>query len=177
MATRQLKAMIEKGTHEVGNLSSIQVRTLNHGALVGTADIDNYTLVELGFNAENERICKQLSDETVKSYLIASPEARYLGEEMVDFYNAVGERARIIYLDEGLRFDTSAFTKNAGVTEIVNGQVAHFDAATKKFMVSAAGSAHADYAGAKAKFLVVADEDDSDYNLGKAVIRLEVTES
>lgn len=177
MATRMLKALTEKGNYHVGNLCSIKIRTLAHGALVEGADIDNFTLVELDFNADGERICKQLSDVTKKSYLIASPEMLYLGEQMVDFYNAVGERARIVYLDEGVRFDTSAFSKNVGVTEIKNGQVAHFDPVTKVFIISNAGAAHADYANAKAKFLVVSDEADMDYTLGKATVRLEVLES
>jgi hypothetical protein len=177
MATRQLQALTTKGNHEVGNLNSMKVRTLNHGALVNTADIDNFTIVELGFDADGERICKQLSAVANKSYLIASPEARYMGEEFVDFYNAVGERARIVFLDTGLRFDTSAYSKNSGVTDIVNGLVAHFDPATKKYIVSTSASPHASYSTASAKFLVVASEGDADYTLGKATIKLEVTAS
>jgi len=177
MATRQLSTLTQKGNYPVGNLCSIKIRTLAHGALVDTADIGNFTLVELGFNADGERTCKQLSAVNKKSYLIASPEKRFLGEAMVDFYNAVGERARIVYLDEGVRFDTSAYTLNAGVTQIANGQVAHFDPATKTFIISAAGTPHADYANAKAKFVVVSDEDDLDYTLGKPTVRLEVLES
>lgn len=174
MATRQQQVLITKGNHEVGNLNSIKVRTIAHGAIVNGEDIDNYTLVELGFDANGERTCTQLSAATKKSYLIASPEARFMGEELVDFYNAVGERARIVILDEGVRFDTSAYSLNAGVSAVANGLVAHFDTATKKFILSTAGSAHANYATASAKFTVVSNEADMMYLAGKPVVRLEV---
>lgn len=170
MATRQLKVLTEKGNHAVGNLNSLKVRTLAHGAIVDGADIDNFTLVELGFNADGERICKQLSAVDKKSYLIATPEARYMGEELVDFYNAVGEYARIVYLDEGLRFETSAYSG-----EPENGKVAHFDPSTKKFIIH--DGSHADYVNAKAKFLVVSSEEDLAYTNGQPLVRLEVIES
>lgn len=178
MGTRQMKALVEKGTHHVGNLNSLKVKTVAHGAIVTGGDIDNFLSVELGFNAEGERTCKVLSDVTKKSYLIAAPEARYLGEQLVDFYNAEGEEVRIVLFEEGYtRFDTSAYTLNTGVTEIKNGQVAHFDPASKTYIISAAGSAHADYATAKTKFVVVANEEDLEYTNGKACVRLEVAEA
>lgn len=170
MTTRLLDALKKKGTHAVGNLASIKVRTLNHGAKVEGEPIDNFTLVELDFNEDGERVCRQLSDVTKKGYLIASPEARYLGEDLTDFYNDVGEYARIVYLDEGLRFDTSAFEGEA-----VNGKVAHFDPATKKFIIH--DGTHADFANAKAKFLVVGSEEEVGYHLGVPLVRLEVIES
>ncbi|WP_025912072.1 hypothetical protein [Priestia flexa] len=173
MGTRVLDAFSNRGNHEVGNLSSLKIRTLTNGALV-VGNIDNFTAVELGFDADGERVAKQLSDVTKKTYLIASPERRYLGEELVDFYNAEGERARIVFFDEGFRFDTSAFSKNTGVTEIKNGQVAHFDPATKKYIISAADTPHADYATADKKFLVVSEESNLEYTCGKPLVRLEV---
>lgn len=171
MATDVLKALTEAGTRTVGNLNSLKVRTLAHGAKVDTADVDNFTIVELGFNADGERICKQLSNVGFKSYLIATPEARYMGEELSKFYNAVGEYARIVYLDEGLRFETSAFTLS-GVAAITNGLNAHFDPATKKFLIH--DGSHLDYANAEAKFLVVSNEEDMEYTNGFAQVRLEV---
>ena len=175
MATRQTALLKQRGTHHVGNLNSLKVRTLPHGAKVVDADIDNFTLVELDFEAETgERVCRQLSDVTKKGYLIATPENRMMGEELVDFYNAVGEYARIVFLDEGLRFETSAFTLNTDVTEIKNGYVAHFDPATKTFIISNPASPHADYANAKDKFLVVNSEEDLEYTNGKPLVRLEV---
>jgi hypothetical protein len=176
MATRQQIVLKTKGTHEVGNLNS--VKTVNHGALVITADIDNFTLGELGFDANGERTVKQLAAIANKAYLVASPEARYMGEELVDFYNAVGERARIVVLEPAYtRFDTSAFTLNTGVTAVVNGLVAHFDVATKKYILSTAGTPHANYAGSSAQFVVVSDEDDMEYSLGKVTVTLEVSKA
>jgi hypothetical protein len=178
MATRQSQLLKAKGTHEVGNLNSLKVKTVAHGAIVINADIDQFTLGELGFDANGERTVKQLSAKDKKAYLVASPEARYMGEELVDFYNAVGERARIVVLEPNYtRFDTSAFTLNAGVSAVANGLVAHFDVASKKYILSAAGTPHADYAGSSAQFVVVSDEEDMEYSLGKATIRLEVTKA
>lgn len=175
MGSRILKAFTEKGTHAVGNLNSLKIKTVANGAIVVGADVDNFTLVELGFNADGERTAKQLSDKANKAYLIASPETRYLGEAYVDFYNEVGERVRVVIFEPGYtRFETSAFKKNTGVTAITNGQVAHFDVASKKFIISKADSAHADYADSSAQFLVVNNEEDMEYTLGAPMVRLEV---
>lgn len=176
MASRLLKAMQEVGKHSTGNLNSLKVKTLAHGALIEGADVDNFTMVELGFNAEGVRTAKQLSDATKKGYLVATPEERYLGEAVTDFYNAVGDRARIVVLEEAYtRFDTSAFKLDAAVTEVKKGQLAHFDVASKKFVIHA--GAHADYEGAKAKFLVVNNEEDMQYTQGQPLVRLEVIEA
>lgn len=171
MTTRQLKAFEEVGNHAIGNLNSLHVKTVAHGALVEGADIDNFTLGELAFNADGERTVKQLAAVGNKSYLVAAPETRYMGEAMGDFYNAVGERVRVVVLEEGYtRFDSSAFT---GTPE--NGKVAHFDPATKKFLIH--DGTHVDYAGAKAKFLVVSNEDDIVYTSGQPLCRFEVIEA
>ena len=178
MATRQTKVMLEKGNHEVGNLNSIKVKTLAHGALVVDSPIDNYTWVELGFDADGERTVKQLSDKGNKGYLIASPELRNMGEELVDFFNDVGERPRIVIPEQDYtRFDTSAFSLNAGVTEIKEGQVAHFDVATKKYIISNAAAPHVDYVDSYNQFLVVNGEDDLEYVAGKATVRLEISKA
>lgn len=175
MATKTQVSLTQKEYHAIGNLNSLKVKTVANGALVEGANVDNFTLVELGFNADGERTAKQLSAKDKKAYLIASPETRYLGEELGEFYNAVGERSRIVILEPGYtRFDTSAFTKNDGVTTIANGQVAHFDVATKKFIISDPASAHADFSGSSAQFLVVSNEDDIVYTLGQPTVRLEV---
>lgn len=173
MASDILKALTQEGTHSVGNLNSLKIKTVANGAIVEGADIDNFTLGELGFNADGERTVKQLSANDKKAVLVASPETRYLGEEITKFYNAVGDRVRCVILEEGYtRFETSAFTKNAGVTEITNGLVAHFDVATKKFIIH--DGTHADYATASAQFLVVNNEEDMQYTLGKPMVRFEV---
>lgn len=177
MATQRQAQLTNPAKHAVGNLNSLKVKTLAHGAIC-TEDIDNFTLVELGFNADGERTCSQLTDVTKQSYLIASPEVRYMDEGIDEFYNGTGERARIVILEPNYtRFETSAFSLNAGVTEVQNGQVAHFDPATKKFIISDAGTPHVDYANAKAKFLVVNNEEDMSYTLGAAMVRLEVIEA
>jgi len=187
MATRIMKAYEEKGQHSVGNLNSIKVKTVAHGA-IATEDVDNFTAVELGFNAEGERTFSQLTDVTKKTYLVAAPEIRYMGEEMVDFFNGAGDRARIVVLESAYtRFESSAFTLDSGdatatparsaVVSINNGQVAHFDPTSKKFIVSASTTSHPDYATASAKFLVVANEEDLDYTLGAQTVRLEVQEA
>ncbi len=178
MASDILKALQQVGTHAVGNLNSLKIKTVANGAVVEGADIDNFTLGELGFNANGERTVKQLSANDKKAVLVAAPETRYLGEEITKYYNAVGERVRCVILEAGYtRFETSAFTKNTGVTEIANGQVAHFDVATKKFIISAVGSEHIDYATASAKFLVVNNEEDIQYTFGVPMVRLEVIEA
>ncbi|MGG2091249.1 hypothetical protein AB1283_00600 [Bacillus sp. S13(2024)] len=178
MATRQSALLAQKGNHAVGNLNSIKVKTLAHGALVTGADIDNFTLVEVGFDANGERTCKQLSAKDKKAYLIATPEARYMGEDLVDFYNAVGERARLVIPEPGhTRFDTSAFTLNTGVSAVANGLVAHFDVTTKKYILSSAATPHTDYAGSSAQFVVVSNEDDMNYSLGLPTVRLEVSKA
>lgn len=175
MASRMLDVFTVQGTHAVGNISSWKIRTLPYGAIVDGASIDNFTWCELGFNAEGERICKQLSAKATKGYLIAAPERRYItGEQMCDFYNGVGEPARIVLPDLGVRFETSAYTLNTGVTEIVNGLVAHFDVATKKFIISDSTAAHADYATSANQFLVVATDLETDAIDGYSVVRLEI---
>lgn len=176
MASRVLDALTKQGNHIVGNISSWKKRVLPNGALVEDLAIDNYTIVELGFDAEGERICKQLTAVANKGYLIASPERMYVGgEQLADFYNAKGERARIVFLDEGFRFETSGFAMNTGVTEVKNGMVAHFDPATKKFIISDATAPHADYATARDKFAVVNFEEDIDYVIDEQpLVRLEV---
>jgi hypothetical protein len=189
MASRLLDALKTVGTHEVGNLNSWNVKVLPYGAIVTTAAVDNFTLVELGFNSDGERTCKQLAAKGNKAYLVAAPEERFVeGEQMVDFYNAVDDRARVVIMEPYYtRFDTSAFALDEGdaeasparaeVTTIANGQVAHFDVTSKKFIISAAATPHPDYAGSSAQFIVVSDETDMAYLCGKATIRLEVTKA
>lgn len=152
-----------KGTgkvkHAVGNLAGWNFSTINQGAIVEGADIDNFTLVELGFNADGDRVCKQLSDKTKPAYLIASVERVFefgvFTESLSDFFNAIGERARIVVLERGKHFDSSAYSLNAGVVTPTKGMVAHFDVATKKFIISASATPHADYATSSVKLLVV----------------------
>ena len=160
MTTSILKAMTSEGTHAVGSINSIQVKTLAHGAKVTDAPVDNWTLVELaGFNEEGERLCKAVTAKDKKAYLVASVEQRFLGEDIGHFYNDVDEFIRPVLLEaDYTRFEASNFTLNALVTEVKCGQVAHFDVATKKFIISEAGSAHVDYATSAYQFAVIQQE-------------------
>lgn len=175
MASRLVDVYSEQGNHVVGNLNSWKIRVMPYGAIVDSAPIDNFTWVELDFNEDGERICKQLSDVEKKGYLIAAPEKRYIsGEQMCDFYNAVGEHARIVLPDLGVRFETSAYALNEGVTEMKNGMVAHFDPKTKKYIVSDAAAPHADYEKAANQFMVVATDMETDLIDDQSLVRLEI---
>lgn len=167
MATELEKALNQYKKRTTGAVNSWKVRTLSHGAKV-IEEMDNFILGELGFDENGERTVKPLSDVANKGYLVATVERRYMGEPIDAFYNAVGDRARVIYLDEGLRFETSAFEG----TDVANGRFAHFNPATKKFILH--DGSHADYAGAVDKFVVVNHEDDLEYTQESAQIRLEV---
>lgn len=174
MATRQLKALIEKGNHEVGALNSLKVKTLAHGA-IATEDMDNFLMGEVGFDTDGERTVSILTDSTKPGYIIASPEARYMGEELVDFYNAEGERVRLVVPEaQYTRFQTSAFKKADGVTEIKAGQVAYFNTTDKKYEIFEAGTEDAGFTGAATKFTVVESESDMEYLVGKEMVKLEV---
>lgn len=173
MATNQFRAMQERGNHEVGTLKSLQVRTLVNGA-VAEVDMDNYILGEVSFNTNGVRVIKPLSDSTKKGYLVATPERLTMGEHLVDFFNGKGEDVRPVIQEEGVVFETSAFSLNSGVSAIKNGLVAHFDVATKKFILSDASSAHTDYAAAHDKYIVTGEESYESRWLGKPTVTLEV---
>lgn len=174
MATRLFDTISTRGTHEVGQLNTKWTVHMVNGA-IADEDIENYTLVELFYDSGILK-CKQLTDETKKGYLVTTVEEDQLmdGEEYLDFYNAEGEIVRITDVTEqkNSRFETSAFSKNAGVTTIAKGYVAHFDPTTKKYIVSNPASAHADYAGAASKFEVVDEDSELGYALDKTTIRL-----
>ncbi|MFJ3388771.1 hypothetical protein [Lysinibacillus sp. NPDC086135] len=172
MTTKAFKALTEKDLHTVGNVTSSHdyLQDIPHGAIM-TEDVDNFTLVELGFNADGERTATPLSDKTKKGYLVASPERRYLGESLGEFYNGKGERGRILIQKEGIRFDASNFDAKA-VKDIKAGQVAHFDIDTKEFVIS--DGTHADFETAGNKYTVVLSENDIQYTLGQPTVRFEV---
>lgn len=176
MATQYLKALTQEGTHAVGSINVIQVETLAHGAKVITAPVDNWTLVELAGYDEEGALCKQVTAQNKVAYLVGTPEQRFLGEDIAHFFNDIGEFVRPIVLKPHYtRFETSGFTLNTGVTEVVKGQVAHFDVTTKKYIISAAGTPHADFATAGYKFEVVGDLDDTAGNFDQPTVRLMVT--
>jgi len=174
MATRLFDAISQKGNHEIGSLNTKWTVHMTNGA-EAIENIENYTLVETFY--ENGILkCKYLTDVEKKGYLVTTVEEDQLmeGETYVDFYNAKGEIVRLtdVKAQPNTRFETSAFTKNADVTEIRKGYVAHFDPFTKKYIVSDPAFPHADYAKAVNKFEVVDEDSDFGYAFDKPTIRL-----
>ena len=176
MSSRIRDAIFTRGNHQVGTLNTLWPEPLANGAKA-LADFDNFILVErAGYDTDGNITCQPLSAVTNKGYLVATVEEEHLltefGETYVDFYNATGEMVNLIILRTGVRFETSAFTKNTGVTTMTKGMVAHFDPTSKTFIISAAGTPHADYATAVNKFELVHEDSDFGYNIGKATVRL-----
>ena len=173
MATAILKSRTEDGKHAVGSINSIQVKTLANGARITGAEVDNWTLVELaGFNEDGERLCKAVTAADKMAYLVATPEQRFLGEDIAHFFNDVDEFARLVLFEAGYtRFEASNYSLGSGVTEVECGQVAHFDPATKKFIILASDTEDTDYVAAKYKFEVVADLNDTAGNFLQPTVR------
>lgn len=174
MATAILKELANEGKHTVGSLNTIQTKTLAHGAKVAEAAVDNWTLIELAeFDDEGTRLCKALSAKDKPAYLVATPEQRYLGEDIGHFYNDVDEVIRPVVLESYYtRFEASNFTLNTGVTEVEKGQVAHYDVATKKYIISDKATPHADFAASTFQFEVVGDLSDTAGNFLQPTVRL-----
>lgn len=179
MATEILKNITKDGTHAVGSLNSVRVRTLANGAKIIDEPVDNWELVELaGFDEEGTRECKALTSKDKPAYLVATPEQRFLGEDIAHFFNDVGEMARLVLLESHYtRFEASNYTLNDGVTEVENGQVAHYDVATKKYIISDASTPHADYATSAFQFEVVADLNDTAGNFLQPTVRFMCTKA
>ena len=181
MANRIFKSLFTEGNHEVGTVNTSWAKPIANGAILTTADIDNYLLVEFdGYNSDGVRQCKPLTDTTKKGLLVTTVEEESLFADEAsiqgnykDFYNEVGEIVNLTIQEEYLRFETSAFTLNTGVTAPTYGHVAHYDTATKKYIISNPASAHADYATAGNKYEVVDPSTDFGFNVGKACVRLE----
>ena len=186
MASRAYGTIGVRGNHEIGTLNSKWAKHMVNGAMA-TEDIDNYLLVELERNEDGDLTCKALTDTTTKGYLATTIEEEDLmqtdgfNEEYVDFFNGEDEMVRITDVDvqKNVRFETSAFSKNAGgegegteVTEVKRGMVAHFDPNTKKYIVSLASDTASAYDTAANKFEVVGVDTDFGYAFDKETIRL-----
>lgn len=173
MATEILKRMTEEGKHAVGSLNTIQAKTLANGAKVSEEPVDNWTLVELaGFDEEGVRLCKALSDKAKPAYLVATPEQRFLGEDISHFFNDVDEMIRPVVLESHYtRFECSNFKFNDGVTEVKNGQVAHYDITEGVYIISEANLAHVDFEDSAYQFEVVADLNDTAGNFLQPTVR------
>lgn len=159
--------------HNVGSLNQWTKDLLNQGAIVDTSDMDNYTLGELGFNAKGKRVVKPLTDQTKKGVLVASVEDWMQEfETMAQFYNAVGEYARIVYQTQNHHFEASNFELANSSKPVKNGQDVHYDITKKKYIISNDTTNHTDYTAAGNKYIVV---DIPDYTLaGLPVIRFEI---
>lgn len=170
--------MLNKDKHAVGNLNNWNKNMVNGGALVVDETIDNFSIVELGFGEDGERTCALLKTAGNKGYLIASVED-YMdeyGEGLGNFFNAKGERARIVVLEPRItRFDVSNFkpdNSDLAKKPIKNGQKVHWDVTDKTFIISNGDSDHARYAAAGNQFVVV--KADSVVLDGQQTVRLEV---
>lgn len=166
MATRMLDVLQTKGTHEIGKITNLakHTTTVPLGGVITTADVDNFLpAVDDGYSADGDKQVKLVDDNTAAGrYLVFTPEFRPLGGHLEDFYNKVGDKASLAIMKPQItRFLTSAFTLNSGVSAVAKGLVAHFDIATKKYILSDAGSAHTDYAASGTKYEVVLDLDDT----------------
>lgn len=173
MASVIIQTLKNLPKHNVGSLNQWTKDLLNQGAIVDTADMDNFTLGELGFNANGDRIVKPLTDQTKKGVLVASVEDWVQEfETMAQFYNAVGEHARIVYQTQNHRFEASNFELANTSKGIANGQKAHYDITKKKYIISNDSTNHADYENAGNKYIVV---NVPDYTLaGLSVVRFEI---
>lgn len=178
MATNAFRALTKKDKRTVGNLVSTHkyIRDFANGGLY-VEDVDNFHLVEGAFNAlTGEFEVKYLTDKTKDAqhtFLAAGVEQRFLVQDGIEqFFNGQGERQRIVYLTNGLIFDTSAYTLNSDVSALAAGQKAHYDTATKKFLVH--DGTHADYATATIKLEVKSSENDVAYTLGQPMVRFVV---
>lgn len=166
-----------KNPHNVGSLNNWGKEVLNQGAIVEGAAIDNYCLAELGFNAAGERTCKALDASDKKGVLVASVEDYVKEYETISaFYNGVGERARIVYLESGMRFECSNFSldQDESTNPVKNGQKVHYDHDTKKYVISnhAGGNDAGGYGAASNKFVIV---DATPVSIdGQRIIRFEV---
>lgn len=167
MATTAFRALTQKEKRSVGNIVSTHkyVKDVANGALF-TEDVENFHLVETAY-VDGELTAKYLTDTTKKAFLVAAVERRYMGENLSEFFVGEGERARIVYPTEGLIIDVSAFTATGTIEA---GQKAHYDVATKKYVIH--DGTHADYATASVQFEVKSGEDNLDFTLGLPTVRL-----
>jgi hypothetical protein len=180
MANKKFEALFATNSNEVGTVNTSWAKKITNGCKLTVADASNYTLVEFaGYDADGNRQCKPLTANNVKGFLLTTNEEESLfgdGElqgNYTDFYNKVGDMCDLTIQEQYLRFETSAFTKNAGLATIALGNVAHYDFTTKKYIVSAVGSENAGYATAVNKYEVVGVDTDFGQNIGVPTIRLE----
>ena len=132
---------LRNNLHNVGSLNNWGHDVINQGAKIAGANIDNWCLVTLGFDENGERIATALANTTdATPYIVATPEDYMKEYETISsFFNAVDERARIVKLETGRRFECSNVSfedADLGTNPLKNGQLVHYDATTKKFVIS-----------------------------------------
>lgn len=139
MASRILELLNKKREkHAVGNINSAKVTTIAHGC-VAKEDMENYSLVEVAFNADGEREIAPLSDLTKEAYLVCATEEMYtvgaVKDTFADFYVGQGEKVRVAILNKGFRFETSLFELKSGVDVAKKGMYAVWDVSKKKYVI------------------------------------------
>ena len=89
MANKIMKTLLEQGTHEVGVLNGSQSRDIVNGAKLKGGDLDNFLLVEDAGWDEDGRLCKALSANTKKGFLVTTieEESLYADEEILQGTN------------------------------------------------------------------------------------------
>ena len=171
---------LRQNLHNVGNLNNWKKKSLNQGA-IATEKMDNFTLVTIGFDAvSGERTATPIVASDVKGVLVATPEDYMEGYETISsFFNAQGERVRVVAMEPGMRFECSNVEFEDGnlvANPIKNGQLVHYNHDTKKFVISnlTPDGMIPDYGQAANKLVVV---DASPVSLdGQTLYRFEVTQ-
>lgn len=127
----------KRTVHSVGSVTSYNPPTLFHNGATVVEDegVDNFCLVELGFNStsnEPEVRYATASATATNVYVTVTPESvlEEYGEKLSDFYNEKGELATIAYLPSGFTFETSNVT---AVDELKVGAFVVWDSATMAF--------------------------------------------
>ena len=178
MSSNILNAMknLRQNLHNVGNLNNWSKKVLNQGA-VATEKMDNFTVVKLGFNpATEERTATRITATTESGYLVATPEDYMQGYETISsFFNAQGERVRVVALETGVRFECSNvdFETDISAQPLKNGMVGNYDHTTHKFKIwnqTLQGGAGYQTAGTK---VILVDKDCTSID-GQTVYRFEV---
>ncbi len=178
MSSNILKALstLRQNLHNVGSLNNWGKKVLNQGAVAKT-DMDNYTLVTLGFNAKGEREATLLDANNKKGYLVASVEDYMKEYETISsFFNAEGERVRVVTLEPGVRFECSNFeleSNDMAQHPLKNGALVYYKHDTKKFRIcNQTAQGDGGYNAAANKFYLV--EKDCVSIDGQTVYRFEV---
>ena len=180
MSSNLLKAMknLRQNLHNVGNLNNWKKKSLNQGA-IALSNMDNFTLVQVSFNAAGERVVDHIGAIGTKGWLVATPEEYMQEYETISsFYNGTGEKVRIVKMTPGMRFECSNIIlehQDTTLHPIKNGALAYYYHVEKKFVIcneNPGGGAGYPLAGNK---LVVVDANCTSID-GQQVYRFEVTQ-